>query len=257
MVLSNVTAELGAQLLKTGNESVPKTHRIPRVARQVATNEAAQSEDVAVLLKQAFEKHPEWQVNGDQVFCPNGPQMRLHRQKLTDCGTTWLSFRAPKDVCAPCPRRSGCTKVSTASFVKKIAVDLGRLVPKQIKRPVTTAPILVAAKQSLPLVVAPIVVGLYACLHPLFVVSQLRKAFDAACACVRVIIEVTDPSMRLRLVYLHLAEDAGDRQHRRNTFEEHLDWNAAEEKTRARIELVGGDVLRTLLHQAAPQQVAT
>jgi hypothetical protein len=275
MLLSNVTAELGAKLVGTGNEAVPQKQRMPRLARhfddmapaplspapppvveKTVLDEVEQSEAVPMLLKRAFERHPEWQVNEGQVFCPNGVQMGLHRQKLTDRGTTWLSFRAPKDVCAQCPKRSGCTKVVTVSFVKEIAVDLGTTVPQQIKRSVTTSPILGAAKQ-VPLVVAPLVVGLYACLHPLLVVGQLRKAFDAACARVRVVIEVSNPSVRLRLVDLHLAEDAGDRQHRRNTLEEHLDWNGAEEKTKVRIEFVGGAALRNLLHQPASQQAAT
>ena len=274
MLLSNVTSELGAKLVRTGSEAVPQTKRMSRLARHFddmapapplpspvvekpVTDEVAQSEVVPMLLKRAFERHPEWQVNGYQVFCPNSVQMGLHRQKLTDRGTTWLSFRAPKDVCTQCPKRSGCTKVSTASFVKEIAVDLGTTVPQRIKRPVTTAKNLGAAKQVLPLIVAPLVVGLYACLHPLLVVSQLRKSFDVACARVRVIIEVSNPSARLRLVDLHLAEDAGDRQHRRNTFDEHLDWNAAEERTKVRIEFVGGTALRDLLHQPASQQTAT
>ena len=146
--------------------------------------------------------------------------------------------------------------VSTASFIKEIAVDVGRLVPQQIKRPVTTTPAF-AATQSARLEVPPAVVGVYACLHPLLVVAQLRKAFDAACARVRVIIEVIDPSTRLRLVDLHLTDDAGDRQHRRNTFEEHLDWNAAEEKTKVRIEFVGGAALQSLFNSPAHQQAAT
>jgi hypothetical protein len=278
MLLSNVTAELGARLLKTGNESVPKTQRGARVARhfddmatppppslatppptveETAPHPVVQSEGVAVLLKNAFEKHPKWQVSGEQVFCPNGVQMRLHRQKQTDRDTTWLSFRAPTNACAACPKRSGCTTVSTASFIKEISVDLGRLVPQQIQRPVTTTPAFAAATQSARLDVPPAVVGVYACLHPLLVVAQLRKAFDAATARVRVIIEVIDPSMRLRLVDLHLADDAGDRQHRRNTFEEHLDWNAAEEKTKVRIEFVGGAALQSLLNNPAHQQAAT
>lgn len=274
MLLSNVTAELGAKLLKTGGEAVPLKQRVPRVARHfndmtpapvappanvvVATAaEVAPSEAVAMLLKQAFERHAQWRVSGDQVFCPNGIHMRLHRQKLTSKGTTRLSYRAPVDVCTPCPKRSGCTTVSTVSFVKEIAIDLGCTVPQQIKRPVVAAPILSVAKQSPAHVVAPVVVGLYACLHPLVVVPQLRKAFEAACARVRVIIEVNEPSMRLRLVDPHLADDAGDRQHRRNTFEEHLDWNAAEEKTGVKIEFVGGGALRDLIQPPATQRVAT
>ena len=275
MLLSNVTAELGAKLVKTGGEAVPLKQRVSRVARHfddmtpvpvvapptnvvVATAaEVAPGEEVAMLLKQAVERHAEWRVNADQVFCPNGIHMRLHRQKLTSKGTTRLSYRAPVDVCTPCPKRSGCTTVSTVSFVKEIAIDLGCTVAQQIKRPVAAAPILAVAKQSPALVVAPVVVGVYACLHPLLVVPQLRKAFEAACARVRVIIEVSEPSMRLRVVDPHLADDVGARQHRRNTFKEHLDWNAAEQKTKLRIEFVGGGALRNLLQPPATQQVAT
>ena len=40
--------------------------------------------------------------------------------------------------------------------------------------------------------------------------------------------------------------------------QEHFDWNAPDEKTKVRIELVGGAALRDLLQQATTaQQVAT
>ena len=70
MLLSNVTAELAAKLVRTGNEAVPQQMRMPRLARHLndiepapppvvektVTGEVAQSDAVPMLLKRAFER---------------------------------------------------------------------------------------------------------------------------------------------------------------------------------------------------------
>ena len=72
MLLSNVTAELAAKLVRTGNEAVPQQMRMPRLARhfddmepapppppvveKTVTGEVAQSDAVPMLLKRAFER---------------------------------------------------------------------------------------------------------------------------------------------------------------------------------------------------------
>ena len=262
MLLSNVTAELGARLLKTGSEPISQSVRGERVARSFedlpappsievdacATKQAQPTAPAAAtadgdteLLRHAFAKHPEWKVRGSDVLCPNEVPMRLHREKPKPDGSTWLSFRAPPRVCQPCPKRGHCTRVDTASFVKEIAVTVNGPVqqrPSPLRRPTTSAT---------PMTVALVAVGQWLCVHPLLVVAALRRTLDAACDQVRVAIHIERTHAPLKLATSHLASDVADRQHRRKTFAQHLAWNAADPRRTVKLDFIGGRLLGHLL----------
>jgi hypothetical protein len=269
MLLSNVTAELGGRLLKTGGESLNPLVRGERVARsfedlpaplanEVDASAAKQplptapatttAENDTELLRLAFAKHPQWKVRGSDVLCPNEVSMRLHRQKPRPDGSTWLSFRAPPKVCQPCPKRGQCTRVDTVRFVKEIAVTANGPLPQRLM-PLPRPP----PANATPLKVALVAAGPWLCAHPLLVVAALRRAFDSACDQVRVAIHVECPRLTLKCATSHLARDAADRQHRRQTFAQHLAWNAADPRRTLKLDFIGG---RRLKHLSTTEPLA-
>jgi hypothetical protein len=272
MLLSNVMAELGGLMVSTGNESPVQLPRGERSSRrfddvpprasvatveecpQAARSAPAVTDGDAELLRLAFAHRPDFQVRGSEVYCPNDVLMRLHRKKPLPQGQTWLSFRAPLHVCAPCPKRSQCTSVSTPSFVKEISVTLqGETALRPL--PTVRAPAPVKPTKSLQLPAA--VVGLLACLHPLLVVTELRAAFQRASELVRVAIHIKRPRARLQVAKPHVAKDAAQRQHRRKTFAQKLDWNAAPTGSTLTVEFIGGAAINKLLPVAAPIALAS
>jgi len=207
------------------------------------------------LLKSAFAKRAQWQVRGEDVICPNDVLMRLHREHSTPEGNTWLSFRAPPKVCAVCPKKSGCTKVSTPSFVKEVTVTLpekvspsprGRAARRPAMSSVAPAIVVRAAISATP-ILPTVVVGLLSCVHPTLVVAGLRRAFEALCTRVRVAIELAPERTAIAIAKPHIAKDAAHRQHRRTTVAQHLAWNAADPRRTSKIEFIGGDLLKPLL----------
>lgn len=272
MLLSNVTAELGALMLKTGTEvytPVPRGERtacrfddrppetttpVVDVLPQKAPPPTASTEVERAPLVAAFAHRADFQVTGDEVYCPNDVLMRLHRKKPLPEGRTWLSFRAPPNVCAPCPKRAGCTSVSNTSFVKEIAVTLGktRLRPTPSTERVPTLALLVQ-----PLLLPTVIIGLLACAHPLLVVAELRRAFHEACKQARVAIHIKGPRARPALAKPHVATDAAQRQHRRKTFAQRLAWNALPHGTTLDLQFIGGEAIKPMLANPTPQALAS
>jgi hypothetical protein len=272
MLLSNVMAELGGVMVGTGNEAPVQLLRGERSSRrfedwppraseapveerpQEVRPETSVTDGDAELLRLAFAHRPDFQVRGSEVYCPNDVLMRLHRKKPLPQGQTWLSFRAPLHVCEPCPRRSLCTSVSTPSFVKEVAVTLQG---ETALRPLSTVRAPVAVKPTKPLELPVVVVGLLACLHPLLVVTELRAAFQRASELVRVAIHIKRPRARLLVAKPHVAKDAAQRQHRRKTFAQKLEWNAAPAGTTLTVEFIGGASIKKLLPAAARLALAS
>jgi len=275
MLLSNVTAELGALMLKTGAEVYAQVPRGKRTAcrfddrpPQTATMTpvvgvlpkemppaTASTEVERSLLIAAFAHRADFQVIGDEVYCPNDVRMRLHRKKPMSKGRTWLSFRAPLNVCAPCPKRAGCTSVSNTSFVKEIAVTL--LGKTRLRPTPSLGQAAAVAKPVRPLLLPEVVVGLLACAHPLLVVAELRRAFQAACEQARVAIHIKSPRARPALAQPHVAIDAAHRQHRRKTFAQRLKWNALPPGTTLDLQFIGGAAIKPMLYGASPRALAS
>ena len=273
MLLSNVTAELGALMLKTGAERhrpAPRGERAacrfddrpPKAVTPVVADlpkevlpTTATPEVERSLLIAAFAHRADFRVMGDEVYCPSDVLMRLHRKKPLPKGRTWLSFRAPLNVCAPCPKRAGCTSVSNTSFVKEIAVTLQGKTRLRPTPSVSRTP--AVAKLVRPLLLPQVTIGLLACAHPLLVVAELRRAFQTACDQARVAIHLKGPRARPALAKPHLATDAAHRQHRRKTFAQRLAWNALPLGTTLDLQFIGGAAIKPMLADQPPQALAS
>jgi|CXWL01.1.fsa_nt_gi glutamate racemase len=145
-------------------------------------------------------------------------------------------------------KRSQCTSVSTPNFMKEIAVTLQG---ETALRPLPIVRALATVKPTKPLALPAVAVGLLACLHPLLVVTELRAAFQRACELVRVAIHIKRPRARLLYAKPHIAKDAAQRQHRRKTFAQKLDWNAAPPGSTLTVEFIGGAAIKKLLPAGA------
>lgn len=284
MLLSNLQTEFGAMLLKSGNEKVaPATPRGERLPTRFADFPIAEPlpvppmEESVAKIPTPFEEEtnampptaplmervaqdipPHFSKLGfrvDQavgVFCPDERLLRLHRNVPLADGNSRVSFRATASACAVCPTRSVCTDSTSREFLKEVTFKVrghGGTPPRPPptivvpqRKQVASRPEKLDVRQEQPKT------GQFQCRHPLLVSVALRRLFLGACEKVIVNIEV-DPSARERLKLVpHLALDAAQRQHRRHTRTQRLDWNAPAENRAVSIRYAGGDLLGALIN---------
>ena len=159
-----------------------------------------------------------WDDEQTALLCPSGQPMRRHGARVvgSQMETVW---RAQRSSCRRCPRRPECTSSQSPSYQRQVSL----LVPlPEGVEPAEVRPVAPRPSPSLPAPPRwrspePTAPGAYALRSPSLVPTELRRAVPTQLVGARVEVRVrlrSRPRRRPR----HLAETAGERQHRRKTW---------------------------------------
>ena len=206
-----------------------------------------------------------WDETTGHLWCSDDRELVLTtvRKKEHSSGRTGIIFCRPAGGCEPCDERPGClrsdqprtSKHVEVSVPTPIAARLRELMGTRRARKEVAAPQPAVASTSrrskasvrsfpiAPLTPAP---ALFAVLPSLFLPATARALVRAAALGLTVTVTVNmqpPPPPKPVLV----AESVGEKQRRRNTWQQHFDRNALSPEAQVRVGIAGGDALRRML----------
>jgi hypothetical protein len=214
----------------------------------------------------ALSKRAGWSFDGTSghLLCEDGRELVLTtvRKGENAPGRTSLIFCRPIGGCQGCEPREGCLESLEPRAGKHLELSVSTPVAVRLREllrarrgacreasPPSASPGARPPKQAgrgfriAPLMVSP---ALFAVLPSLFLPAAARKLFRTAARGITVTIRVELPTPPPPWPVL-VARSVGHKQHRRSTWQQHLDRHALSPEARVEVEIAGGGVLRRML----------
>jgi hypothetical protein len=220
----------------------------------------------AAPWSEVLEPYPgwSWDLSRGGLLCPSGLAVylnRLHPDPQRRC--LGVHFRAKRSVCSRCSLRSQCTESASPNFQKELTVrfrasqlpelDLSALARSLgSSRPAssTAAPPVCAPPRAAPepAWLPPVLssAGPLPVRWPMLLPSILSQAFAQLCLTLQIVISVMLPEPAAPLPP-YIASGPAQRQRRRRTWQQRLEFNRLPSDTTVRIELHGARSDLTLL----------